>query len=79
MNMKKNINIPKVFKEQIIRKIMILKTKEYKIDYPRKLVCLLINREDRINWRDTLNTEDDFVEEIKKDIKDFLNNFFAKI
>ena len=73
------INIPKVFKEQIIRKIMILKTKEYKIDYPRKLVCLLINREDRINWRDTLNTEDDFVEEIKKDIKDFLNNFFAKI
>ena len=73
------INIPKIFKEKIIRKIVIFKIKEYKIDYPRKLICLLINKEERINWRDTLNTEDEFVDEIKKEIKIFLDNFFANI
>ena len=72
------INIPKVSRDTIIRKIYLIKTKEYKIDYPRKMICLFINQKDRINWRDTMNSGDEFLEEIKKDTRFFLDNFFSK-
>ena len=71
------INIPHIFKEQIIRKIILLKTKEYKIDYPRKLICILINKEERINWRDTLNTGEEYLNEIKENIKKYIDIFFS--
>ena len=72
------INIPIIFKDKIIRKLFIIKTKEYKIDYPRKMICLFINAKDRINWRDTINSGDVYLDEIKKDISNFLDNFFSK-
>ena len=73
------INIPKVVEGvKIIRKILIFKTNEYKIDYPRKMICLFINKKDRINWRDTMNSGDEFLDEIKKDAKLFFDNFFSK-
>ena len=73
------INIPKIIKEKIIRKIILMETKEYKIDYPRKMICLLINKEDRTNWRNTLDLGDKMLEELKKEINPFLNNFFSNI
>ena len=72
------LNIPKIFKDKTIRKIYLIKTKEYKIDYPRKMICLFINAKDRINWRDTINSGDVYLDEIKKDISNFLDNFFSK-
>ena len=71
------INIPYIYKGKIIRKIILLKIKEYKIDYPRKLICMLINKEERINWRDTLNTGEEFLNEIKENIKKYLDIFFS--
>ena len=72
------INIPKIYKNKILRKIFLLKTNEYKIDYPRKLICNLINKEDRINWRNTMSLGEEFLEDIKKDVKNFINNIFLK-
>ena len=68
------INLPKIYKEKIVRKVIFIKTKEYKIDYPRKLLCNLINKEDRLNWKNTINLGEEYLNEIKKDVKIFLNN-----
>ena len=72
------INIPIIFKEKTIRKVFIIEIKEYKIDYPRKMICLFLNEKDRINWRNTINTGELFIDEIKKDIKIVLDDFFSK-
>ena len=37
------INIPKVIKDKIIRKLIFIRTKEYKFYYPRKLICVLLD------------------------------------
>lgn len=68
------INIPKVYKQKIIRKIIFIKTKEYKIDYPRKLICNLINKEERLNWKNTINLGEEFLYEIRKEMTVFLKN-----
>ena len=72
------INIPKIFKDKIIRKIIVIKTSEYKIDFPRKLICNLINKEDRINWRNTMSLGEEYIEDVKKDIKNYLQMVFSK-
>ena len=72
------INIPKLYEGKIIRKILIFKTNEYKIDYPRKMICFFIDQKDRINWRDTMNSGDEFLNQIKNDTKLFFDNFFSK-
>jgi hypothetical protein len=72
------INIPKIFKDKIIRKMILIKTNEYKIDYPRKLICNLINKEERINWRNTLSLGEEFLEDTKKNIKNFFQAIFSK-
>ena len=72
------INIPKIFKDKIIRKMILIKTNEYKIDYPRKLICNLINKEERINWRNTLSLGEEFLEDTKKNIKNFFQTIFSK-
>ena len=68
------INIPKIYKQKIIRKIIFIKTKEYKIDYPRKLICSLINKEDRLNWKNTINIGEENLFEIKNEMSNFLKN-----
>ena len=50
--------------------------KEYKIDYPRKLVCKLINEEDRLNWKNTVALGEEYLNEVKKDVIKFLNSNF---
>ena len=70
------INIPKIYKQKIVRKIIFIKTKEYKIDYPRKLVCKLINEEDRLNWKNTVTLGEEYLNEVKKDVIKFLNSNF---
>ena len=70
------INIPKIYKQKIVRKIIFIKTKEYKIDYPRKLVCKLINEEDRLNWKNTVALGEEYLNEVKKDVIKFLNSNF---
>ena len=73
------INIPKIYKQKIIRKIIFIKTKEYKIDYPRKLISIYINKEEAINWRNTINEGEEYLNEIKKDVKTFFNDNFKYI
>ena len=68
------INIPKVYKQKVIRKIIFIKTKEYKIDYPRKLICNLIKEEDRLNWKNCINIGEEYLYEIKKEMSAFLKN-----
>ena len=68
------INIPKVYKQKVIRKIIFIKTKEYKIDYPRKLICNLIKEEDRLNWKNCINIGEEYLYEIKKEMSTFLKN-----
>ena len=68
------INLPKIYKQKIIRKIIFIKTKEYKIDYPRKLICNLINKEDRLNWKNTITLGEEYLNEVKNNVKSFLNN-----
>ena len=70
------INIPKIYKQKIIRKIFFIKTKEYKIDYPRKLICNLINNEDRLNWKNTVDLGEEYLKEIKKELKIFLDKAY---
>ena len=65
------INIPKIYKQKIIRKIIFIKTKEYKIDYPRKLICNLINKEDRLNWKNAIDFGEGNLLEIKKEMSMF--------
>jgi diadenosine tetraphosphate (Ap4A) HIT family hydrolase len=72
------INIPKIIKDKIIRKLIFIRSKEYKIDYPRKLICYLINKEERINWRNTLSLGEEFLEDTKKNIKSFFQTIFSK-
>jgi len=71
------VNIPKIIKDKLIRKLIFIRSKEYKIDYPRKLICSLINKEERTNWRNTLNLGDEFLDELKKEIDNFLNDYFS--
>jgi diadenosine tetraphosphate (Ap4A) HIT family hydrolase len=71
------INIPKVIKDKIIRKLIFIPSKEYKIDHPRKLICSLINKEERINWRNTLNLGDEFLDELIKEVENFMNDYFS--
>ena len=71
------INIPKVIKDKIIRKLIFIPSKVYKIDHPRKLICSLINKEERINWRNTLNLGDEFLDELKKEVENFMNDYFS--
>ena len=73
------INIPKIYKQKKKRKIIFIKTKEYKIDYPRKLISLYINKEEAINWRNTINEGEEYLNEIKKDVKIFFNDNFKYI
>ena len=68
------VNIPFVFKGNLIRKIVIFNSKDYKIDYPRKLICLFINKEEGINWRDTLKYGEELLGKVKQDFLAFLNN-----
>ena len=70
------INIPKIYKEKIIRKIIFIKTKEYKIDYPRKLICNLIGEEERLNWKNTIELGEEYLKEIKNDLKIFLDKAY---
>jgi len=71
------INIPKIYKQKIIRKIIFIKTKEYKIDYPRKLICNLINKEERLNWKNTVEMGEEFFKEIKNEVKIFLDKAYT--
>ena len=71
------INIPKIYKQKIIRKIIFIKTKEYKIDYPRKLICNLINKEERLNWKTTVEIGEEFFKEIKNEVKIFLDKAYT--
>ena len=71
------INIPKIIKDKIIRKLIFIRSKEYKIDNPRKLICSLINKNERINWRNTLNLGDEFIDELKKEVESFQNDYFS--
>ena len=68
------VNIPFVFKGNLIRKIVIFNSKDYKIDYPRKLICLFINKEEGINWRDSLKYGEELLGKVKQDFLAFLNN-----
>jgi hypothetical protein len=68
------INLPKIYKNKIVRKIIFIKTKEYKIDYARKLICNLINKEDRLNWKNTISLGEEYLNEIKKDVKTFFKD-----
>ena len=70
------INIPKIYKQKIIRKIIFIKTKEYKIDYPRKLICNLIGEEDRLNWKNTVDLGEEYLKEIKNELKIFLDKAY---
>ena len=70
------INIPKIYKQKIIRKIIFIKTKEYKIDYPRKLICNLINKEERLNWKNTVELGEEYLKEIKNELKNFLDKAY---
>ena len=72
------INIPKIYKQKIIRKIFFIKTKEYKIDYPRKLICNLINNEDRLNWKNTVDFGEEYLKEIKNELISFLDKSYEK-
>ena len=72
------INIPKIYKQKIIRKIIFIKTKEYKIDYPRKLICNLINKEDRLNWKNTVDLGEEYLKEIKNELITFLDKSYGK-
>ena len=67
------INIPKIYNQKIIRKIIFIKTKEYKIDYPRKLICNLIKKEERLNWKNTVDIGEEFLFEIKGEIKSYID------
>ena len=69
------INIPLINKGEIWdkSKSFIIKTKEYKIDYPRKLICGIINKTDRINWKDTMGLGEKYLEENKNEITEFFN------
>ena len=71
------VNIPKEIKDKIIRKLIFIRSKEYKIDYPRKLICSLINKKERINWRNTFNLGDEFLDELKKEVDNFMNDYFS--
>ena len=70
------INIPKIYKQKIIRKIIFIKTKEYKIDYPRKLICNLINKEERLNWKNTVELGEEYLKEVKNELKIFLDKAY---
>jgi RNA recognition motif-containing protein len=70
------INIPKIYKQKIIRKIIFIKTKEYKIDYPRKLICNLINKEERLNWKNTVDLGEEYLKEVKSELKIFLDEAY---
>ena len=70
------INIPKIYKQKIIRKIIFIKTKEYKIDYPRKLICNLINKEERLNWKNTVDLGEEYLKEIKSELLIFLDKAY---
>ena len=70
------INIPKIYKQKIIRKIIFIKTKEYKIDYPRKLICNLINKEERLNWKNTVEFGEEYLKEVKNELKIFLDKAY---
>ena len=70
------INIPKIYKEKIIRKIIFIKTKEYKIDYPRKLICNLIGEEERLNWKNTIELGEEYLKEVKNELNIFLNKVY---
>ena len=70
------INIPKIYKQKIIRKIIFIKTKEYKIDYPRKLICNLINKEERLNWKNTVDLGEEYLKEIKNELKSLLDKAY---
>ena len=70
------INIPKIYKQKIIRKIIFIKTKEYKIDYPRKLICNLIKKEERLNWKNTVDLGEEYLKEIKNELKIFLDKAY---
>ena len=72
------LNIPFNYNNYLIRKIFIMKINEYKIDIPRKLICLLINKQERINWKDTLNFGQEFLDSIKPEFSTFLNSYFKK-
>ena len=72
------INIHKIYKKKIIRKILFIKTKEYKIDYPRKLICNLINNEDRLNWKNTVDFGEEYLKEIKNELISFLDKSYEK-
>ena len=72
------LNIPFNYNNYLIRKIFIMKINEYKIDIPRKLICLLINKQERINWKDTLNFGQEFLDSIKPEFSTFLNSYFNK-
>ena len=70
------INIPKIYKQKIIRKIIFIKTKEYKIDYPRKMICNLIKKEERLNWKNTVDLGEIYLKEIKNELKIFLDKAY---
>ena len=70
------INIPKIYKQKIIRKIIFIKTKEYKIDYPRKMICSLIKKEERLNWKNTVDLGEIYLKEIKNELKIFLDKAY---
>ena len=72
------INIPKIYKQKIVRKIIFIKTKEYKIDYPRKLICNLINKEERLNWKNTVDFGEEYLKEIKNELIFFLDKTYEK-
>ena len=72
------INIPKIYKQKIVRKIIFIKTKEYKIDYPRKLICNLINKEERLNWKNTVDLGEEYLKEIKNELIFFLDKTYEK-
>ena len=70
------INIPKIYKQKIIRKIIFIKTREYKIDYPRKLICNLIGEEERLNWKNTVDLGEEYLNEIKNELKIYLDKAY---
>lgn len=70
------MNIPKIYKQKIVRKIILIKTKEYKIDYPRKLVCNLIKKEERLNWKNTIELGEQYLKEVKSELNIFLNKVY---
>ena len=70
------INIPKIYKQNVLRKIIFIKTKEYKIDYPRKLICNLIGEVDRLNWKNTVDLGEEYLKEIKNELKIFLDKAY---